>query len=78
MLLLAFFLPLFQQLDNGFLHPLGCVALGKILPQGVRGECHLVQIAFLFLTHDDTHHIEGQMPLLTVFFEPLGFEKEKG
>ena len=49
MLLLAFFLPLFQQLDNGFLHPLGCVALGKILPQGVRGECHLVQIAFLLI-----------------------------
>ena len=56
---LAFFLPLFQQLDNGFLHPLRCVALGKILPQSVRGECHLVQIAFLFLAHNSSHHING-------------------
>ena len=39
---------------------------------------HSVQIAFLFLTHDDTHHIEGQMPLLTVFFEPLGLRKRRG
>ena len=29
-------------------------------------------------THDDTHHIEGQMPLLTVFLEPLGFRKRRG
>lgn len=59
MLLLAFFLPLFQQLDNGFLHPLGRVALGKILPQSVRCEDHLVQIAFLFLAHNGPHHING-------------------
>ena len=41
----------------------------KKYSQGVRGKCHSVQIAFLFLTHDDTHHIEGQIPLLTVFLE---------
>ena len=33
---------------------------------------------FSFLTHDDTHHIEGQMPLLTVFLEPLGLRKRRG
>ena len=33
---------------------------------------------FLFLTHDDTHHIEGQMPLLAIFLEPLGLGKRRG
>ena len=52
------------------------VALGKILPQGVGGESHFVEITFLFLTHDDAHHIEGQMSLLAVFLEPLAWERE--
>ena len=59
---LTLFLPCLQQLDDGFLHPLGRIAFREILPQGVRGKCHSVQITFLFLTHDDTHHIEGQIP----------------
>ncbi len=78
MLSLAFLLPLFQQFDNGLLHPLGCVALGEILPQDVGGECHFVEITFLFLTHDDPHHIKGQMSLLAVLLEPLGLGERGG
>ena len=50
MLLLALALPLFQQLDDGLLHPLGRVAPGEIFAQGVAGEGDLVQVAFLFFT----------------------------
>ena len=53
------------------LHPLGRIAFGEILPQGVGGESHFVEITFLFLTHDDAHHLEGQMSLLAVFLESL-------
>ena len=49
---------------DGFLHPLGRVALGKILPQDVSRKGYFVEIAFLFLAHDDAHHIKGQMSLL--------------
>src|SRR5699024_11945596 len=28
--------------------------------------------------HDDAHHIEGQMPLLAVFLEPLGLGERRG
>ena len=66
------------MIEFSVLRPLGRIAFREILPQGVRGKCHSVQIAFLFLTHDDTHHIEGQMPLLTVFLEPLGLRKRRG
>ena len=68
MLLLALALPLFQQLDDGLLHPLGRRAPGEIFAQGVAGKGDLVQVAFLFLSHDDPHHVEGQVALLAVLF----------
>ena len=34
-----------------------------------------LQIAFLFLTHNDPHHVEGQVALLAVLFQPLGLGK---
>ena len=77
MLLLALALPLFQQLDDGLLHPGGSVALWKILAQGIAGEGDLVQVAFLFLPHDDPHHVEGQVALLAVFFQPLGLGERR-
>ena len=46
MLLLALALPLFQQLDDGLLHPLGRIAPGEIFAQGVAGEGDLVQVTF--------------------------------
>ena len=63
---------------DGFLHPGRGIAFGKILPQGVGGKRHLVQIAFLFLAHNRPHYIYGQMPLLTEFLEPLGLGKGGG
>ena len=33
--LIHIFLPCLQQLDNGFLHPLGRIAFGEIFPQSV-------------------------------------------
>ena len=79
MLLLALALPLFQQLDDGLLHPLGRIAPGKIFAQGVAGEGDLVQVAFLLLAHNYPHHVEGQVALLAVLFQPLGLgERRRG
>lgn len=40
-------LPLFQQLDDGFLLALGGIAFGEILPQGIGRKGRFVQLSFL-------------------------------
>ena len=40
-------LPLFQQLDDGFLLALGGIDFGEILPQGIGRKGRFVQLSFL-------------------------------
>ena len=64
-------LPLFQQLDDGFLHALGGIAFGEILPQGIRRKGHFVQIAFLFPRHNRQQGFAGEFPVLAKLFHAL-------
>ncbi len=69
--------PLFQQLDDGFLHALGGIAFGEILPQGIGRKGHFVQIAYLFLRHKRQLGFAGEFPIPAKLFNALGL-REKG
>lgn len=46
MILLTFPLQLLQRLDDGFLNPLGHIAVGEIFPQVFGSQCHLIPCSF--------------------------------
>ncbi len=65
-------LPLLQQLENGLLHLLGRIALGEEFAQLIPREREFFLLRLLFLGHDGGHHVEGELPFLAEFLEPLG------
>ena len=69
--LLAAVVPSFQQFQNHLFHLLGRVAFREILMQLVAGERYPVKLAFLLFRHDGAHHVDGQMPSLAEFLQPL-------
>ena len=75
---LTSFLPLFQQLDDGFLHLPGRVRAGEVFPQRGILEGNIAQLRLFDFAHDGSHGVPVQGSLLAEFFQALGLGQRGG
>ena len=69
---------MFQQFDNGFLHALRRVTLGKVLAEGILCECDFADVISLLLRQNGKDYSFGQLTILAELLHPLCLGQGRG